>query len=238
MAGEWDPAQDFLDSPRNNHAIMLALAGHYEDARAYKRSLRHLATSDRSRAGFARFEIEIKAALGDYRGLLDQLGNCQNRFGVLLSPVGCGIRVIRANLAIGDREGATAQLEHMRDTPVCGYLTAVANDDREFLARVADGSNPKNWMVHYRVLLDAERHDEAFAFWRNRFPHGSSHFLWDTLMSRTLESPELADMPGYQSLLAFYGITPAWRQYICEGLYELEPKTGIKPVCGTGVGIE
>jgi len=235
LAAEWDPVQEFLDSPRVGLAIMLSLAGFFDDAQAYHQSVRHLASSGRNRDGFARFDLELTAARGEYREFIDQLENCQNQLATLLSPLGCRIRLFRAYQAIGDEQGSDAQLDQMRDSPVHGYLTAVANDDQVLLDQAADGSNPSDWMVHYRVLLDAGRHDDAFAFWRKRFPHAAAYFLWDTLMLRTRESPEIENMPGYQSLLAFYGITPAWRQQLCNGLYELEAKTGIEPVCGASL---
>lgn len=227
---EWNPVRGFI-GPRYDHALILALAGHYQDSAAYLKSLEPVTDNDLQRQSLSRMLLDLKISNGDYDRAITELGDCSGEVSVIFGVIGCQLRIFRAKLAKRDMEGAAATLALIENAPLRFYLALVLNADTAGLNEIIEGSDPDNWMQYYRILLDAQRYDEAFAYWRDRFPIGAMYFLWDTLLLRTRETPLIAGMPGYQALITHYGITSAWRKQVCEGVHELESVTGIKAAC-------
>ena len=232
---EWDPLEGF-SGPTYNYGLLLALAGYFDDAGAYWRSLLPSAHSFQQQAFLNAKLLELELAAGNFESAITALNNCKDEAARSLAPSGrCLARLLRAQLGAGSVEAAQATARLHPNPGVRGYMLALVNKDKQVLAEALKNTPPEDWLIHYRLLLDNDRTDQAFEFWRNRFPNGGRHFLWDTLFMETAEHPHLWQDEGFLGLLYYYGMTPAWRRYICDGAKKATEFTGITPSCIHGI---
>ena len=180
--------------------------------------------------------LELELAAGNFETVISALDNCKDEAARSLAPRGrCLARLMRAQLGAGLVDEALETARSHPDPGTRGYMIAVVNQDKQTLSDALANIPPEIWMVHYRVLLDNERTEQAFEFWRNRFTLGARHFLWDTIFMEAAEHPYLWQDEGFLGLLYYYGMTPAWRRNICEGARKAAEFTGIVPSCKHGL---
>jgi tetratricopeptide (TPR) repeat protein len=228
---EWDPLEG-VSGPIFNYGLLLAMAGYYEDAEAYWRSLLPTANSFDQQVFLEKKLLELELVAGNFGSVIGALGNCTDEAARALAPRGrCLPRLMRAQLGAGLADAALETARLHPNPGVSEYMIAVVNQDRQVLAAAVANTPPENWMTYYRLLLDNEQSDQAFEFWRNRFPFGGRHFLWDTIFMETAEHPYLWQDEGFLGLLYYYGMTPSWRRNICEGAQKAAEFTGIVPSC-------
>ena len=232
---EWDPLRGF-SGPVYNYGLLLAVAGYFDDAGTYWRSLLPSAGSIEQQNFLQAKLLELELAAGNFETVIDTLDNCGSDAARSLAPPGrCLARLMRAQLGMGLNDAALETARLHPDPNTRGYMIALIEQDKQTLANALENIPREIWMVHYRFLLDNNRTDQAFEFWRNRFPHGGRHFLWDTIFMETAEHPHLWQDEGFMGLLYFYGMTPAWRKNICEGAQNAAEYTGIAPSCKQGI---
>lgn len=232
---EWDPLSGF-SGPVYNYGLLLAVAGYFDDAGTYWRSLLPSAGSIEQQNFLQAKLLELELAAGNFETVIDALDSCGNDAARSLAPPGrCLARLMRAQLGMGSNDAALETARLHPDPNTRGYMIALVERDKQTLANALQNVPPEIWIVHYRFLLDNNRSDQAFEFWRNRFPHGGRHFLWDTIFMETAEHPHLWQDEGFIGLLYFYGMTPAWRNNICEGARKAAEFTEIVPSCKHGI---
>ena len=232
---EWDPLKGFA-GPVFNYGLLLALAGYFEDAEAYWRSLLPMTSTFEQQVFLEKKLLELALAAGNFETVIGAFDNCKDEAARSLAPRGrCLARLMRAQIGAGSVDAALETARLHPNPAVRDYMIAVVNKDKKALAAGLSNTPPEIWMVHYRLLLDNERTEQAFEFWRNRFPNGARHFLWDTIFIEAAEHPQLWQDEGFLGLLYYYGMTPAWRSNICEGARKAAEFSGIVPSCKRGL---
>jgi len=229
ILGEWDPLLGFV-GPRTHLAMLLSIAGYHQDAISYYRALQKN-SGPKDHSLFEKRIMENMIAQKRYQEVADRLSQCSTDSTETLGHWGCGRILFRMSMILKNSAATENAIGLVVNQNVRRYFTAIYKNDLEYLRQDANKWDPKSWLNYFITRISAHRYDEAFTFWRTRFPSFSMNFQWDSVMRIARENPRLLELPAYKELMLQYGVTDPWRAHLCESVRELQSVTGIEPVC-------